>query len=243
LSDTDDLLAIADGLAELKRKFVESSQEMYLRTEDQSQFEATVAEAKAILASALGHANDFTFAIIKVTSADVGGFFGGPSFACVSDVESLIRAAVRQINRKAIASPSEIGTPIAPPYVDLGRIAQIETLSRNRWDFSKLARLCKELNAAARVGDCHYTTAMLVRAITDHVPPLFGTKTFSQVVANYGGSASFKKSMEHLDRSLRNIADGILHEQIRNKESLPSPQQVDFRQDLDRLLGEIVRIV
>ena len=83
---------------------------------------------------------------------------------------------------------------------------------------------------------------MLVRAITDHVPTLFGTKTFSQVAANYGGSASFKKSMEHLDRSLRNIADGILHEQIRNKESLPSAQQVDFRQDLDRLLGEIARI-
>ena len=48
--------------------------------------------------------------------------------------------------------------------------------------------------------------------------------------------------MQHLNRSMRNIADGILHEQIRSKELLPSPQQVDFRQDLDRLLGEIVRI-
>lgn len=84
---------------------------------------------------------------------------------------------------------------------------------------------------------------MLVRAITDHVPPVFGMSSFAQVAANYGGSQSFKKSMQHLQGSLRNIADGILHEQIRNRGALPSPQQVEFRQDLDRLLGEILRIV
>ncbi len=131
--------------------------------------------------------------------------------------------------------------PSKPGYVDLARITQIERLRSQQWDFAKLGQLCRELNTAYQ-GDSHYATAMLVRAITDHVPPLFGQRSFAHVAANYSGTTSFKKSMEHLNQSLRNIADAILHEQIRRREALPSPQQVDFRQDLDRLLAEIVRI-
>jgi hypothetical protein len=240
LSDTDDLLVIADELAELKGRFVESSQEKFLKAEDQSHFEATVTEARAIIGGALGHANDFTFAIIRSTANGVGGFFGGPSYLCVSEVEGLIRAAVRQINRKSNAPA--ISVPGTPPYVSFARIAEVKALSSDRWDFAKLVQLCAELNVVTNSGGATYATAMLVRAIVDHVPPVFGAKSFSQVAENHGGTTSFKRSMEHLNRSMRNIADGILHEQIRRQESLPSPQQVDFRQDLDRLLGEIVRI-
>lgn len=48
--------------------------------------------------------------------------------------------------------------------------------------------------------------------------------------------------MQHLDKSLKNIADGYLHLKIRQKEVLPNETQVDFRQDLDLLLSEIIRI-
>lgn len=243
MSETDELLEIADNLARLKGKFVDSSGfGMYLPTDEASQCEAMVAEAKAIIVGALGPANEFTMGIIKAVSSVSGGFISGPSYKCVSDVEALIRGAIRQISRKRRA-PSQGGTQSMQPYVNPMRIAAIEALKSSRWDFSKLAQLCKELNAV-HTSECHYATAMLIRAIADHVAPVFGLKSFSQVASNYsGGGSSFKKSMEHLNNSLRNIADGMLHEQIRRSETHPSPQQVEFRQDLDRLLGEIVRIV
>jgi Sec-independent protein translocase protein TatA len=85
---------------------------------------------------------------------------------------------------------------------------------------------------------------MLVRALIDHIPPIFGCKKFSEVANNYGGGTkSFRKQMEHLDNSLRNIADAVLHEHVRKKESLPTHTQIDFRADIDVLLQEIVRVL
>ena len=83
---------------------------------------------------------------------------------------------------------------------------------------------------------------MLVRAITDHIPPIFGEPNFQGVANNYADQKSFKKSMANLDRSLRNIADGALHGQIRRRESIPGSAQVSFGADLDVLLAEIIRI-
>jgi hypothetical protein len=83
---------------------------------------------------------------------------------------------------------------------------------------------------------------MLVRAILDHVPPIFGFKTFVEVVNNYGGK-SLKKSLQNLQNSSRNFSDSYLHETVKQKESLPNETQIDFRNDLDVLLSEIVRIL
>jgi hypothetical protein len=82
---------------------------------------------------------------------------------------------------------------------------------------------------------------MLARALLDHVPPIFGMRSFTEVANNYGGK-SFKGTMEHLEEGLRNVADGHLHQQIRNSESLPTAQQVNFSAALDILLSEIERI-
>ena len=90
------------------------------------------------------------------------------------------------------------------------------------------------------------SVAIIMRAIIDHVPPILGFEKFEQVVANYGSpqeNKSFKKNMDHLHNSLRNISDNFLHQKIRAKEVLPNETQVDFRQDFDVLLGEIVRIL
>ncbi len=110
------------------------------------------------------------------------------------------------------------------------------------FDFTKLIRLCEELNIASRE-ECFFAIGMLTRAILDHVPPIFGVKNFSDVANNYaGGSKSFKAAMKHLDEGARKIIDGFLHVQIRNNETLPTFQQVNFSQALDALLEEIVRI-
>jgi hypothetical protein len=101
--------------------------------------------------------------------------------------------------------------------------------------------MCDELNVA-HDNDCFMSIAMLVRGIVDHVPPIFGCVSFNEVANNYSGATSFKKSMQNLNHSLRNIADAYLHVQIRAKESTPTAVQVNFSADLDVLLAEVLRI-
>jgi hypothetical protein len=48
--------------------------------------------------------------------------------------------------------------------------------------------------------------------------------------------------MQQLEKSLRNIADMHLHSPIREREDVPTAVQVDFAQDLDVLLGEVIRV-
>lgn len=83
----------------------------------------------------------------------------------------------------------------------------------------------------------------MTRVIVDHIPPIFGMNSFSEVANNYNGTKSFKDSMQHLDKSLRKIADAALHTQIRKRETLPNRTQINFYNDLDVLLAEIVRLL
>lgn len=138
------------------------------------------------------------------------------------------------------------GVPPRPPmetgYVNEDRLEAIRKLPNDRFDLSKLVRLCDELNSSYASGN-YFATGMLVRAIIDHVPPVFGFDKFREVVANYGGTRSFGEAMRGLDLLFRKMADQYLHEVVRSREELPNSTQVDFRQALDLLLGEVVRVL
>lgn len=127
-------------------------------------------------------------------------------------------------------------------FVDQSRIAALSAKTPPSFDLLRLVRMCEELNVCYR-DECYLAVAMLTRAILDHVPPLFGKTSFSEVASNYSGGKSFSVSMHHLEKSARNIADSHLHQHIRSKEILPTRVQVSFQHDLDVLLGEIVRIL
>jgi len=137
-----------------------------------------------------------------------------------------------------------LNVPLNPPFIDETRLQELKDISSkpSKFDSSKLIKLCEELNSNYSQGN-YYATAMLTRAIMDHVPPIFGKDKFTEVVNNCSGSQSFKKSMKNLEDFQRNISDGILHEKIRDSESLPNKTQVNCSQALDHLLGEIVRIL
>lgn len=122
------------------------------------------------------------------------------------------------------------------------RLEELRALKSPQFDFTKLIRLCEELNINSRE-ECHLAMGMLTRAVLDHVPPVFGVKSFAEVANNYpGGSKSFRETMLHLDTAAKKIADGLLHTQIRKSETLPNAQQVNFAAPLDLLLSEIIRI-
>ena len=137
-----------------------------------------------------------------------------------------------------------LNVPLNPPFIDETRLQELKDISskQSKFDLSKLIKLCEELNSNYSQGN-YYATAMLTRAIMDHVPPIFGKDKFTEVVNNYRGSQSFKKSMKNLDDFSRNISDGILHEKIRDSVSLPNKTQVNCSPALDHLLGEIVSIL
>ena len=127
-------------------------------------------------------------------------------------------------------------------YVAEERISELAKIENARFDTSKLIRLLRELNVAYN-NDSHFTIGILVRAVLDHVPPIFGYATFPEVANNYRGTKSFKAAMQRLNDSLRNLADSYLHVQIRKIESLPTLNQVDFRAELDALLSEVSRVL
>ena len=127
-----------------------------------------------------------------------------------------------------------------PEYVNSERIKELEKLSISGFDLTKLIGLCYELNAANANG-MYLTIPMLIRAMIDHIPPLFGKSTFLDLAGSYGGR-SFQELMTKLEKSSRKIADSYLHQPIRSKEIMPNETQVNFKSEIDVLLGEIVRV-
>lgn len=127
-------------------------------------------------------------------------------------------------------------------YVDKDRIQQLKDIESLDFDLSKLIQLCVELNN--QTNENVLTITFLLRAIIDHIPPIFKYNNFSEFSNNYtSGTKSFQKAMKQLNNSLRNVADNNIHSQIRKKEILPTVAQIDFTQDLDFLLSEIIRVL
>jgi hypothetical protein len=157
----------------------------------------------------------------------------------LDDAKTVLESLIQEIDEYSLEEKNSI---IDKYYVDPERIAELKSINNPNFDLGKLIRTCEELNICFR-NRCFLSVVMLVRSIIDHVPPAFGVKGFAEVANNYNGTNSFKQSMQNLSNSSRKIADAHLHTQIRNKESLPNQVQVDFSNDLDVLLGEIVRIL
>lgn len=241
---TEDLTAIAETMDALLPLFVNGSSMsgLYLPTQHAASFKALAIEAKSILDQELGYANEYSMNLIRSVNSGAGGFFGGPSYASVEEASKIVQAGVRAINRKRAKPPASPAG--AKPYVDSGRILALQGISNAPWDFARLIELCREMNVAS-ANRCHMSTAMLLRTVLNHVPPVLGFNTFAEVANNYGNLKSlksFKASMQRLEGSLRNIADMHLHSPIRPREDVPTAVQVDFSAELDVLLGEVIRV-
>ena len=127
-------------------------------------------------------------------------------------------------------------------YIHPERLKELGKLTSDKFDLCKLLKLCEELNDSY-MRNSVFSIIMLTRALIDHVPTVFGSRTFNEVVNNYAGTKSFKESMERLNSSSRKIADQHLHTPIRKSESVPTMNQVDFSNDIDVLLAEVYRIL
>lgn len=155
---------------------------------------------------------------------------------CIKDVTSDIIGNMNYGEFKSIVNSK-------PDYVSQNRIKELGQISNNKHDLTKLIRLCEELNSNW-YNENYISVGALIRILKDHVAPIFSYQNFNEVANNYSSAGkSFKKSMQTLQNTSKDISDRLIHNQIKPKTSLPSDAQVNFSQDLDVLLEEIVRIL
>jgi hypothetical protein len=132
-------------------------------------------------------------------------------------------------------------SPTRTDYVVPTRLVALRTLRHTDFDFTRLIRLCEELNDCAARANAH-AVIMLTRAVLDHVPPAFGYRTFREVASNYSHSGkSFKEALGRLEQQTRKVADRLLHMPIRDREIAPTMKEVDFSPELEMLLAELCR--
>lgn len=239
----EELQKIIQAMRDMEGRFEPSTTAAapHLKSADRAAFKRLVLEAKSIIDSAIGPINDFSVPLLMKTNIPGYGAFNPPSREELEETTALVEGGLNQIHRKNARPTTLIGAVAKPSYVDAARIAQLQGL-KSQWDLRRLVRLLQELNVA-HANELHMATAMLVRAVADHVFPIFNVKSFSEVANNYPASRSFSEQMKQLDTSLRKIADTHLHQPVRKNEVLPTAPQVDFRGALDVLLSEIVRLL
>lgn len=213
----------------------------HLNSIDRAKFKRLMLEAKGILDAGLG-LSDFGVQLISMTNLPGYGAFNPPALEQLHEAIGIVEGGLNQLRRKSSLPSNPNGATQKPTYVDPLRILQLRGIKSTQWDLKRLVRLLQELNIS-HANEAHMATAMLVRAIADHVPPIFNAKNFSEVANNYPAPRSFSEQMKQLDTSLRKIADMHLHQPVRKTEVLPLAPQVDFRGALDVLLSEIVRLL
>jgi len=123
-------------------------------------------------------------------------------------------------------------------FVDCRVIEELRSLVSSSFDLSKVIRFCEEINSSFSAGN-YIATTLLIRALINHIPPVFGQKTFQQVISQV--SKSRRELFKPLEDISRDVADLHTHDLIRHKENLPTQNQVEpFKPNLEVLLHEVV---
>ena len=126
-------------------------------------------------------------------------------------------------------------------FIHFDTLEELRLIKTDDFDITKLVRMCEELNDSYNRGNL-ISSILLLRAILNHVPPIFGKKTFAQVVASSGRSA--KNILGKLEDDARPIADFHNHILIRKKEHCPTISQLDpYKSCFEVLIQEIITLL
>ena len=206
-----------------------------------SEFLEWAAKVEPLLSFNVSYQIDFQTALSMI-HLNLSSVTAGP---LADQMRTTLLQAIEQLKHQMDTSEEPQGIKISTSskeYVHPERLKELKEVPSDKFDLSKVFKLCEELNEAYKTNSV-FSIIMLTRALIDHVPPVLGCRTFNEVVNNYAGTKSFKESMERLNSSSRRIADQHLHTSVRNSESIPTMNQVDFSNDIDVLLGEVYRVL
>ncbi len=117
----------------------------------------------------------------------------------------------------------------------------IDNLSHQKNPPFKLVEICHDINTNY-LKNRYQVVIVFIRAVLDYIPPIFGYKTTSQVYSNLKKYKSFKKALEGVDKSTRNLADDILHNQATINEIIKVDKpSCDFvRDNLTLILTSVI---
>ena len=123
-------------------------------------------------------------------------------------------------------------------FLNADALHELKSILSKKYDTKKLIAFCEELNDSYSRAN-YLSCVLLIRAVMNHIPPIFGHNSFSQVVANSGRSV--KAVLSHLEDQMRPIADLHNHMLIRKKEQLPSKHQIEpYKPSFEILIQEII---
>lgn len=107
---------------------------------------------------------------------------------------------------------------------------------KDKFNYKKLLKLISELNKNYLDSNV-FSTLALIRAITDHIPPLLGYKNFEELANNHKWGKTDRNYVFTLLRE-RPISDDSLHRPISKSEDLIEVDNIPNKIFLNRLLQE-----
>jgi len=192
----------------------------------------------------------------QIMTRDSGAIYAGrkiPTHKYYKATASFFASVVEQLNEflylidKVVAQNKGTGQKVRnedvgrTAYVDKNTLLRLNKIESGNFDLSRLIALCNELDDNYSLENYH-SCAMLLRAIFDHIPPIFDKKNFDDVCAQHGGK-SFKDIIRPLNETAKKIGDDYLHTQISKKVLAVTKTQVSFQANLDTLLNEVAAIL
>lgn len=192
----------------------------------------------------------------QIVTRDSEALYAGrkiPTHKYYSATATFLTGAEEQLNEfvylidKVVAQSKSIGPKAQKDdsgrtaYIDKNTLLRLSRIESTEFDLSRLISFCNELDDNYSLENFH-SCAMLLRAILDHVPPIFGKTSFADVCAQHGNK-SFKDIMRPLNETAKKIGDDYLHTQISKKVLAVTKTQVSFQANLDTLLNEVAAIL
>jgi hypothetical protein len=130
---------------------------------------------------------------------------------------------------------------LTPSFIDPALLERIRRLQSKKFNLAKLVRFAEELNENYDRGN-YLSCTLLIRAIINHVPPLFGCTTFGQVAAS--SPKSVKALLNQLEEGARDVGDLHTHDTVDRFSTPPTRNQLEpYKPPMEILFNEIERCV
>ncbi|MEV6500017.1 hypothetical protein [Streptomyces prunicolor] len=142
------------------------------------------------------------------------------------------------------AAEPEGSTPGRGTYVDPALLDDLENAAQvSTWKVHKLVALCQGLNDAYAAGN-PYVCAAMIRAVLDHIPPVFGHTDFKQVAAQYSFTVrrTDKAHAQYLE-TFRPIGDDVLHRPISPRVPVVTMDDIPAPLRLNAVLHELLLLL
>jgi hypothetical protein len=140
---------------------------------------------------------------------------------------------------------AQIITQSQPPqsqphaYVDLDLLDRLQALDHPDWNLDKLITLLNELNDNFERHN-QYACHALLRAILDHVPPIFGYRDFKTLANNHQWPNQFTKTYMRQLEDFKTQGHDALHGQVKTGKDLLSMNDVPPPVRLNALLAALM---